>query len=163
MRVVAGRSTRHSLTCWAFRPGGVSRIATRSAMSSQWAIIASCTPLHAFGVDHAPLVGGHQVGHAQHRDLVDRLEAGEAGAVGRVADVVVGRDADVGAGAEPPPPASVDLALRRHGRALPPLTSSRAISFDSALTFVATLFVPRLVVTLSKTSSAPWPPCGRSA
>ena len=40
------------------------------------------------------LVGGHEVGDAEHRDLVDRLEAGEAGPVGGVADVVVRADAD---------------------------------------------------------------------
>ena len=49
--------------------------------------------LEALQVDHALLVHGHQVGDGQHRDLVDGLEAGEAGAVGGVADVVVGRHA----------------------------------------------------------------------
>ena len=53
------------------------------------------------------LVGGHQVGHAQHRDLVDGLEAGEAGAVGGVADVVVGRRR-ARSRARVPPPDSVD-------------------------------------------------------
>ena len=48
--------------------------------------------LDALEVDDALLVHGHQVGDAEHRDLVDRLEPGEAGAIGRVADVVVGRD-----------------------------------------------------------------------
>ncbi len=49
--------------------------------------------LHAFEVDHAGLVGGHQVGHRHHRDRVDRLEAAEARAVRAVADVVVGTHA----------------------------------------------------------------------
>ena len=49
--------------------------------------------LHAFEVDQALLVGGHQVRHGEHRDLLHRLQAAEAGAVGRVADVVVGRQA----------------------------------------------------------------------
>ena len=44
--------------------------------------------LEALEVDDALLVHGHEVRHGQHRDLVDGLEAGEAGAVGRVADVV---------------------------------------------------------------------------
>ena len=50
--------------------------------------------LEALEVDDALLVHGHQVGDAEHRDLVDRLEPGEAGPIGRVADVVVGRHAD---------------------------------------------------------------------
>ena len=55
--------------------------------------------LDALEVDHALLVGRHQVGDADHGDLVDRLEAAEAGAVGGVADVVVGRDAGRASGA----------------------------------------------------------------
>ena len=46
--------------------------------------------LEALEVDDALLVDGHEVRHGQHRDLVDGLETGEAGAVGRVAHVVVG-------------------------------------------------------------------------
>src|SRR3954447_23007523 len=49
--------------------------------------------LHAVEVDGPGLVGAHQVGHHDHRDLVDGLQPGEAGAVGDVADVVVGGDA----------------------------------------------------------------------
>ena len=41
---------------------------------------------------------GGQVRHAQHRDLVDALESGEPGAVGGVADVVVGAHFDRGRG-----------------------------------------------------------------
>ena len=41
-------------------------------------------------VDRALLVGAHQVGDADHGDLVDGLQTGEAGALGHVADVVVG-------------------------------------------------------------------------
>ena len=63
-------------------------MATRSAISSQWAIIASCTALMPSSSIMPRWRGGHQVGHAQHGDLVDGLEAGEAGAVGEVADVV---------------------------------------------------------------------------
>jgi hypothetical protein len=48
--------------------------------------------LDVLGRQRAALVGGHQVRHAQHRHLVDRLEAAEAGAVGRVADVGVRLD-----------------------------------------------------------------------
>ena len=50
--------------------------------------------LDALGVTRAALVRGHQVGHAQHGDLVDGLEPGEAGPVGGVADVGVRLDLD---------------------------------------------------------------------
>ena len=39
------------------------------------------------------LVGGHQVGDAEHGDVVDRFEAGKAGPIGRVSDVLVRSDA----------------------------------------------------------------------
>ena len=65
-------------------------MAIRSPISSQCAIIAELHGLHALEVDGALLVGAHQVGDADHGDLVDGLQAGEAGAVGDVADVVVG-------------------------------------------------------------------------
>ncbi len=68
-------------------------MATRSPISSQCAIIASWTALTLVGVDHAALVGGHQVGDAKHRHGVDGLEAGKARAVGRVANVLIGRNA----------------------------------------------------------------------
>src|SRR5438105_5387556 len=48
--------------------------------------------LDLVGIDHAALVGGHQVGNAEHRDRVDGFEAGESGAVGGVAHVLVRRD-----------------------------------------------------------------------
>src|SRR2546430_13623093 len=44
------------------------------------------------GVDHAALVGGHQVGDAEHRDGVDSFETSKSGAVGRVAHVLVRGD-----------------------------------------------------------------------
>ena len=47
--------------------------------------------LHAVEVDQALLVGAHQVGDGHHRDVVEGLEAADAGAGRGVADVVVGR------------------------------------------------------------------------
>src|SRR5688572_12672046 len=47
----------------------------------------------AFAVDQPSAMRGHQVGHAEHGHFVDGFEAGEAGAVRGVADVVVGVDA----------------------------------------------------------------------
>ena len=67
--------------------------------------------LDAVEVDHALLVGGHQVGDADHGDRVDGLEAAEAGAVGRVADVVVGRQPR--SGPRRPPAGEGDRARRR--------------------------------------------------
>ena len=54
--------------------------------------------LDGLQVDRAALVGGHQVGDGDHGDLVDGLQAAEAGAVGGVAEVL-GR-----AGLGRPPP-----------------------------------------------------------
>ena len=48
--------------------------------------------LHGFEVDDAGLVRGHQVRDRQHRHGVDSLEAAEARAVVRIADVRVRRD-----------------------------------------------------------------------
>ena len=50
------------------------------------------TPILANAVDGTLLVGAHQVGHAQHGDLVDRLQRRETAAFGHVAHVVVGAD-----------------------------------------------------------------------
>jgi hypothetical protein len=47
--------------------------------------------LHGVEVDGAALIRGQQIRHAQHRDLVDRLEAGHATAFADVTDVVVAR------------------------------------------------------------------------
>ena len=73
--------------------------------------------LQALQVDHALLVHGHQVGDGEHRDLVDGLEAGEAGAVGGVADVVVGGHARRDRGGA----AGEGGRARRRGRARPDL------------------------------------------
>src|SRR5207248_626462 len=45
--------------------------------------------LDLLGVDHAALVRGHQVRHAEHRDGVDGFETREPGAVGGIAYVLV--------------------------------------------------------------------------
>ena len=69
--------------------------------------------LELLAVDGAAVVGGRQVGDADHRDLVDGLERAEAGAVADVADVLVGRDA-VGQGGH----VAAREAHRAGGRAL---------------------------------------------
>ena len=97
--------------------------------------------LHALQVEHAVLVGRHQVGHADHGDLVDRLQPAEAGPVGRVADVVVGRQvrrrrrAAAGQG---------DACPGGTCSAATPSSSMR-ISLDWALTTVTTFCRPLFV------------------
>ena len=66
--------------------------------------------LDALEVDHALLVGRHQVGDRHHGHRVDGLEAAEAGAVGRVTDVVVGGEL---ARRRRPATAEVDGSRRR--------------------------------------------------
>ena len=52
--------------------------------------------LQPLEVDDALLVGGHGVGDGDHRHVGDRLQAGEPGAVGGVADVVLGAQPGLG-------------------------------------------------------------------
>ena len=92
-------------------------------------------------VDDALLVDGHQVRDSEHRDVVDRFEAAEAGAVGRVADVVVRTDANGRAGASAPARAMRPAAGTRSAMATLP-TSSIWMSFDCALTIVTTFCLP---------------------
>ena len=123
-------------------------MATRSPISSQWAIIAELDGLDGLEVDRALLVGAHQVGDADHRDLVDGLEAAEAGAVGDVADVVVGGRARRRRGGRRRGAASVTLpgAGSLDGARRP--TSSMRISLDCCVDRSSTTFcLPRLVVT----------------
>ena len=49
--------------------------------------------LDLVGINRTALVGGHQVGDAEHRDGVDGLEAREPGTVGAVAHVPIRSDA----------------------------------------------------------------------
>ena len=69
-------------------------VENRDAVAHQFAVRdhRQLDGLDLLGVDHAALVGGHQVGHAEHRDGVDCLETGESGAVGGVAHVLVRGD-----------------------------------------------------------------------
>ena len=100
--------------------------------------------LEALEVDDALLVDGHEVGDGEHRDLVDRLEAGEAGPIGGVADVVVRRDRPDGlapVGARQGDRAASPGRARRRRRCRPPRS---AMSFDCSLTIVTTFCLPLL-------------------
>ena len=103
-------STRHSLDLLGVEPWR--RVEDRDAVAHQLAVgdHRLLDGLDAFQVDHALLVHGHQVRHGEHRHFVDRLKTAEARPVGRVADVVVRRQAHrlgaIGAG-------QADLAARR--------------------------------------------------
>ena len=122
-------------------------MATRSPISSQWAIIAGWTAWTPSRSMTPCWYRPHQVRHGEHRDLVDGLEAAEAGPVGRVADVVVGgqahRLATLGAARESRAACRAPARWRRGP------TSSMVISLDCSLTTVTTLVLPRLVDRLS--------------
>ena len=135
LRVVAGLVDPPLLDLLGVEAGR--RVEDRDAVAHQLAVgdHRQLDGLDALEVDDALLVDGHQVGDAEHRDLVDRLEAGEAGPVGGVADVVVRRDAgrarvDAAAGEADASPVA---GTRSTALALP--TSSSWISFDCALTW----------------------------
>ncbi len=144
-------SLRQSLTCWALSPGGVSRIATRFAISSQWAIIASCTALTPSTSTMPLLVGGHQVGHDEHRHVLDGLEAGEAGAVGGVCRCSRSASTLDRAPAATPPVSWIVVARRRGGRAADLLERDQLrLGLDPGHDVVRRRLP---MVTLSKTSS----------
>ncbi|GAA3435273.1 hypothetical protein GCM10018954_048790 [Kutzneria kofuensis] len=86
------KSIRHSLDALGVQAGR--GVQDGDAVGHQLAV-RDHRQLHGLDVvqgDLAVLVGGHQVGHAQHGHVVDGLQAAETGAVGRVADVVAGVD-----------------------------------------------------------------------
>ncbi len=112
--------------------------------------------LHALGVDHPALVGSHHVGDHDHGHVVDRLEAAEAGSVGAVAHVLVGRDAR-GCGGS----AATGQLLAACGR---PTFGDGASGYlfeadeaGCALTTVTAPACPRRVLRLSKDSTTSLP------
>lgn len=66
------------------------RVDDRQSVAHQLAVgdQAELDGLHGLQVDRAALVGGHQVGDGDHRDLVHRFETAEAGAVRGVTQVL---------------------------------------------------------------------------
>ncbi len=89
LRVVAGLIDPPFADLLRVQPGR--RVENRDPVSHQLTV-GDHRQLHRLdlvSVDHAALVRGHQVGHAEHRDGVDGFETGKSGAVGRIAHVLV--------------------------------------------------------------------------